>query len=574
MADNTNEDAPVVDEAVAFDSDKAITACYGILASVAAAQEAMNEAVQGRFAFQARQRILAAGLEAAGKPMEMPWETQRRSILSGGVVTASQTGGDETMRRDEIEALIAHKTTMNVDKALADMASQTGDVREAVEQAISQQSSALEAKLLNIMRENLTDSLRTLEETLEERMREIASAAAERERVNKALDEARKAAEQGIRAAGGDELLDQIEDVRDVRLDVGDLFVGDIEERSSVTDELPPGSIEEVLGDEEIEVGEEIEAGGEEEEIEAGEAEEDDVVEAGEDDEEIEAGEDDEEIAIEADEADEEDVVIEAGEADEEDVVIEAGEEEEEIEADDGGVEIDLGDDDGEVDAVEIDVGGDDVDLDMDEDDVEISQGLGPSLDDSAADVVVMDSKDAGDEADEEVEIPIVEDFPDEDEEAIGRYLELAYKLRDRKNYSAATELYNKVLELEDGNVEARIGLGQVHLQTPDFEAAATEFGKALELAPENPMGFLGMGEVHFLQKDYAAAIKQYSKCVKLDDDLALAYCNRGLSYYYRKNHKKAFLDLQKAYRLDPDIPNIKKYLQMVMKVLKKKDKK
>ena len=560
MAKKKKKGAPEAPVDAPFDSDKAISACYGVLASVTAAQEAMTEAVQGRLEYKQRQRILVAGMSTEGKAHDLPWEAQRRTLIASGGVVAAGDLGSETLRRDEIEALVAHRAGLAAEKAVGEMRGQSGDIREAVDQAVSQAAGTIEGKLLNIMRENLTDSLRTLEETLEERMREIASAAAERMRVDRALEDARKAAEQGIRAAGGDELLDQIDDVRDVKLDVGDLFVGDIEERSSVTDDLPGDRLSESIADQEspeIEAGEEeIEAG--EEEIEAGEEE----IEAGE--EEIEAGEEEIEAGEEEIEAAEEE--IEAGEkeieaAEEE---IEAGEEE--IAADEADeFELDLGGE-GDADAFEIDVAGDDVELDMDED-IEVSQGLGPDLDDSSADVVVMDSADAGED-----EMPADEDFSDEDQEAITRYLDLASKLRDRKNYTAAAELYSKILELDEGSVEAHIGLGAIHLQTPDFEAAAAEFGKALELDTDSPAGFLGMGEVHFLQKDYAAAIKQYSKCIKLDEDLAQAYCNRGLSYHYRKNHKKAFLDLQKAYRLDPDIPNIKKYLQMVMKVLKKKE--
>ena len=541
MAKKKNTAAPEATEATEaaegeaeFDSGKALSACYGILASVSAAQEVMTEAVQGRLEYKQRQRILVAGMSSATKTVELPWESQRRNLIAGGSVVSTSAAADDGLRREEIEALISHRAGLAVEKAVAELRGQTsaaGEIRDLVEQAISQQAAALESRLLSIVRENLTDSLVTLEESLEERMREIASAAAERQRVNQALEDARKAAEKGIREAGGDELLDQIDDVRDVKLDVGDLFVGDIEERSSVTDELPADAIMESLSGD-------VAMGGE-------------------------AADDD--FEIEASAAEEEDFAIEASAAEDDDFEIEASAaEDEDLEVDDG-VEIDLNED--EEDAVEIDVGGDEIDLDMGDDEVEISQGLGPSLDDSKPEMVVIDSLDAGAEED-----AIDEAVAEGDTEAVGRYLELAAKLRDRKNYSAATELYGKVLELDDRNVEAHIGLGAVHLQTPDFEAAASEFGNALELDADSPAGYLGMGEVHFLQKDYAAAIKQYTKCIKLDDELAQAYCNRGLSYYYRKNHKKSFLDLQKAYRIDPEIPNIKKYLQMVMKVLKKKD--
>lgn len=164
---------------------------------------------------------------------------------------------------------------------------------------------------------------------------------------------------------------------------------------------------------------------------------------------------------------------------------------------------------------------------------------------------------------------PSVDQFSDRDHEAIERYLELAAKIRDRKNYTAAVELYDKVLELDEANVEAHIGLGAVHLQTPNYDAAALEFGRALKIDPDSPAGYLGMGEVHLLRKDYAAAIKQYNRCIALDDELGMAYRNRGLCFLYRRNHKRAFLDLQKAYRLEPEIPHIKEHLQEVMRALR-----
>ncbi len=556
MAKQKNEDATDVSVA-AFDSNKAMAACHGILASIVAAQEELGDAIHGRFQFKQRQRILAAGLTAAGRASHASMDIPRGFGAAPGVIASGMAPASDAMRREEIEALIEHRIQLGVDKALGEIRGQSGELREIVDQAVNAKAGQLEARLVSIVQETLTDSLKTLEESLEDRMREIAAAAttaaAERERVNKALDEARKAAEQGLKAASGDEILEQIEDVRDIRIDVGDYNVGDIEERGAGASEAVDASLDEAAAEEEVEAGEEeVEAG--EEEVEAGEEE----VEAGE--EEIEAGEEEIEAGEEEIEAGEEEV-----EAAEEEIAAE-----EAPEGEDFGIEVDENDlQSSELEEIEVDMSGE-ADLDI------VQTGDGEPL-------VIAD-----DEADQDAEVvedagrdPIEIETGDGetegvegDPEAVNRYLELASKLRVRKNFPAAMELYIKVLELEADNFEAHVGLGAVHLQAPDFDAASEEFATALDIDPNSPAGYLGMGEVHFLKKEYSKAIKQYAKCLKLDSELAQAYCNRGLSYFYQKNHKKAFLDLQKAYRLDPEIPNIKKRLQMVMKVIKKQESK
>ena len=558
MANDNNEAATEATEATPFDSNKAITACHGITASIVAAQEALGEAIEGRFQYKQRQRILAAGLSAANTALRSTVEFPRGMVSASGVASQPAAPEGDVVLRDELEALMEHRIALGVDRALGELRGQSGELRDLVDQAVNAKSGQLEAKLVSIVQETLTESLRTLEESLEDRMREIAAAAttaaAERERVNKALDEARKAAEQGIKAAGGDQILEQIEDVRDIRIDVGDFNVGDIEERSATDTSTDNEAVE---GDE-VEAAEgEVEAA--EEEVEAAEGEveaaEEEVVEAA------------EEEVVEA--AEEE--VIEAAEEE----VIEAAEEEIVV-ADDGediGIDVD-GLDSVEMEEIEVDLSAG-AELDA------VQTGEGEPLfiaeDEAEQSAEIVDA--GGDEPIEveagEADEPIDEEIPageEADEEAINRYLELASKLRGRKNFPAAMELYIKVLELDAQNFEAHVGLGAVHLQTPDYDAAQEEFATALEIDPDSPAGYLGMGEVHFLKKEYAKAIKQYGKCLDLDADLAQAYCNRGLSYYYQKNHKKAFLDLQKAYRLDPEIPNIKKYLQMVMKVIKKQE--
>jgi len=614
MANDNNEAATEATEATPFDSNKAITACHGITASIVAAQEALGEAIEGRFQYKQRQRILAAGLSAANTALRSTVEFPRGMVSASGVASQPAAPEGDVVLRDELEALMEHRIALGVDRALGELRGQSGELRDLVDQAVNAKSGQLEAKLVSIVQETLTESLRTLEESLEDRMREIAAAAttaaAERERVNKALDEARKAAEQGIKAAGGDQILEQIEDVRDIRIDVGDFNVGDIEERSATDtstdneavegDEVEAAEGEVEAAEEEVEAAEgEVEAA-EEEVVEAAEEEvveaaEEEVVEAAEE-EVIEAAEEEvieaaEEEVVEAAEEEvveaAEEEVIEAAEEEvveaAEEEVIEAAEEEvieaaeeEIVVADDGediGIDVD-GLDSVEMEEIEVDLSAG-AELDA------VQTGEGEPLfiaeDEAEQSAEIVDA--GGDEPIEveagEADEPIDEEIPageEADEEAINRYLELASKLRGRKNFPAAMELYIKVLELDAQNFEAHVGLGAVHLQTPDYDAAQEEFATALEIDPDSPAGYLGMGEVHFLKKEYAKAIKQYGKCLDLDADLAQAYCNRGLSYYYQKNHKKAFLDLQKAYRLDPEIPNIKKYLQMVMKVIKKQE--
>ena len=80
-SDEEQEAAPASGD---YDSNQAIKACHGILAAIVAGNEELNKAILGRFNFAQRQRVLAAGLNAASKTVELPWELQRQAVIKGG----------------------------------------------------------------------------------------------------------------------------------------------------------------------------------------------------------------------------------------------------------------------------------------------------------------------------------------------------------------------------------------------------------------------------------------------------------------------------------------------------------
>ena len=371
---------------------------------------------------------------------------------------------------------------------------------------------------------------------------------------------------------GGDDEIDEIEAGADDEIEVG----GDDE-----IDENEAGA------DDEIEVG----GAGEIDEIEAGADDEIDEIEAGGDDE-IEAGGD------EIDEAGETLDATSPGE-DQPTESVEATEEADEISAEllelDDARQIDEIDlesveelsiiESAEIEEAEIDIdddleleSGELVEVEVEDEDEVLADALEIDLEDEEEDdnPAIMTLGEGPEDlqvtplGDDDFEVTIEgEEFEPEEKDAIERYLQRAAEMRGRKQFPAAMELYNKVIDLDPANYEAFIGRGVLHLEGKDYKRAVEAFTEAEKIDPSRPASALGLAEVHFHRKQFNKAIRHYTQCLKLDDGLAQAYCNRGLSYYYQKNYKKAFLDLMRAYDIDADLPNIKKYLKLVRSKVK-----
>jgi Flp pilus assembly protein TadD len=90
-----------------------------------------------------------------------------------------------------------------------------------------------------------------------------------------------------------------------------------------------------------------------------------------------------------------------------------------------------------------------------------------------------------------------------------GRLVRLGEELVKHRLYEMAEARFTEALALEPGNVEAKLGLGDLMLRTNRVEDAAGMFRSVLAGAPDSPGALLGMAGVHLAKggpEDEAAA--------------------------------------------------------------------
>ena len=598
-------------------SERILNASAGIFSTsrIAVAEATLATAPFLSFAQKSKVAALATDFEMLQVTAPQLPEAAAPSPAPAVVEVAAVEG----LSREDVEAIVSHRIEIAVQDALKKLGlGPDVSLSHQIERQVDTQLAVGESRLLDYVKGHLTNALEMMESTLDERIADFLDGAAGDDAEEVAEQEAKAevdAAVEEVREA----LLKNIDEVRTV--DTGfNLDDMDIAAIAGISDRVSADSMP-AIGDDDLSVamgdGEVIEVGGDDEAIEVG-GDEDFEIEAEADELEVEADELEvaaEEVEVEAEEveapvddeaelanldgtpdaavtiegtAPSEDQVTESVEATEEaepellelddapqvdeiDLesveeisIIESAEiEEVEVDVEDDlvletGELVEIGDEDEEAlaDALEIELEDDDEDDDLDNAALQ-TLGEGPE------DIQVAP---LGDDFDVTIE---GEEFEPEDKDAIERYLQRAAEMRGRKQFPAAMELYNKVLDLDPANYEAFIGRGVLHLEGKDYKRAVEAFGEAEKIDPSRPASALGLAEVHFHRKQFNKAIRHYTQCLKLDDGLAQAYCNRGLSYYYQKNYKKAFLDLMRAYDIDADLPNIKKYLKLVRSKVK-----
>lgn len=101
-------------------------------------------------------------------------------------------------------------------------------------------------------------------------------------------------------------------------------------------------------------------------------------------------------------------------------------------------------------------------------------------------------------------------------DEIQGRLL-LAHAHRDSDRFDDSAAEYQKVIQIEPGNLAAHIGMGYVHQARGDLGAAEEWFKKGVEIAPENASSHESLGD-HYVRRGMSAeAIRAYLKSLALN---------------------------------------------------------
>jgi tetratricopeptide (TPR) repeat protein len=139
------------------------------------------------------------------------------------------------------------------------------------------------------------------------------------------------------------------------------------------------------------------------------------------------------------------------------------------------------------------------------------------------------------------------------------KYIAVAEKHFERKEFNSAEFEYNKALKSDQENVRANFGLGKVYLETGDVGKAAEIFGRLSKqdniMAPENKHFFNDLGRELRSLKLYDQAIDFYEKARNMmgQDDENLLF-NIARAAYEGGDQTRALGYLDQALALNPEL--------------------
>lgn len=171
-------------------------------------------------------------------------------------------------------------------------------------------------------------------------------------------------------------------------------------------------------------------------------------------------------------------------------------------------------------------------------------------------------------EIEEDVPLEPIDDGPSPAE--LDAMLHKAAAAVEQGDMEAGIDFYSDVLDSDPENVDAHVKRGRLYLDYGDYSRAMSDFMMAEELAPDSPEPQIAVGDLYFARKDYNRAIDYFNEALKMAPNHAMAFCRRGISHYYRKNYSQALEDLNRAEKVDADIPNIRTYITMAKKKVRK----
>jgi tetratricopeptide (TPR) repeat protein len=128
------------------------------------------------------------------------------------------------------------------------------------------------------------------------------------------------------------------------------------------------------------------------------------------------------------------------------------------------------------------------------------------------------------------------------------------------RNYEKAEEYYLQALELDPQNTDILQQLSKTYLQQFKYEEAVDILHKLAEIQ-ESKETWLQIGDTYTKIEYYEDAADAYRKAIELDTDYAEAYKQLGLMYYDQELYDKAIQPLEEAVKRFPDDEQLSKKL-------------
>ena len=128
------------------------------------------------------------------------------------------------------------------------------------------------------------------------------------------------------------------------------------------------------------------------------------------------------------------------------------------------------------------------------------------------------------------------------------RYIEIGLEYKDSRQFERAIESFQQALEIDPDNLQALVGVAQVHLDQKAYAQAVAGFENALAVDDEDVPARSGLCEAHLALGDLASAkgkareaIQSYERVLAINTDHTEA--RQRMADIYRQQAEKALVD-------------------------------
>ena len=117
--------------------------------------------------------------------------------------------------------------------------------------------------------------------------------------------------------------------------------------------------------------------------------------------------------------------------------------------------------------------------------------------------------------------------------------------------------LYNRAIDYAPYDPATWLQRGIMHFNSGRLEAALHDFTKVVELDEGNVDARLYQGMIYQRRHNYNKALEVVNKCIKLDGSRSSAYSNRGNIFFEQGNYNEAIRNYLVALGLTPEKANV-----------------
>ncbi|MEH0156110.1 tetratricopeptide repeat protein [Limibacter armeniacum] len=130
--------------------------------------------------------------------------------------------------------------------------------------------------------------------------------------------------------------------------------------------------------------------------------------------------------------------------------------------------------------------------------------------------------------------------------------------LQEEGDLSSAKEYYWKAIEIDSTNIDYFLSLGDICLQSQDYELASKGYDIAKRHFPDNSDIFYYSGDIFQKMGQYEKAISDYTNAIRICEQtessflLYLYYFNRGNTFLRMKQYQLAIEDYNSTLKIFP----------------------